>query len=152
MSITRRKGTDTYFVVKGSTYSTEPKYYSWDDKQMYPYYEELEKFEWIPDGITSITEGELWLLENHPDCYMGGSIYEQYADSYTGEREPLDFCVLAVPSYYEAVYQTTDRNAILKEIEAKLLRAVEEQEKSNKEAELLETVNNLLSQEQECDR
>lgn len=147
MSIARRKGIDTYFVVKGSTYSTEPKYYSWDDKQMYPYYEELEKFEWIPDGITSITEGELWLLENHPDCYMGGGIYEQYVNGYDGPKEPLDFCALAVPSYYEGIYQTTNRNAVLKELKAKVLQKIEEQNHKNKDVHILETINELLERE-----
>ena len=109
----RTKGKDTYFVIKGVTYSDVPSYYEWDKAKEFPRYEETGQFEWIPDGISSIEEGVQWLLENYPECYMGGGVYERYVDNYDGKREPLDFCALAVPSYYEAIFHTSDRGAIL---------------------------------------
>ena len=113
----RRKGIDTEFVIEGALYSTEPMYYNWDNEKKYPYYEQLEAIKFTPEGITSLEEGEKWLLENHPNYYFGGGVYEKYKTvPPEEEKEPLDFCALAVPSYYEAVYQTRDRQKILKEI------------------------------------
>ena len=115
--MSRRKGIDTRFVIKGSKYDTSPLYYSWDSKQHYPYYKEIEEREFIPEGITSLNEGELWLLKNYPEYYFGAGIYEEYiTEPLEEEKEQLDFCALAVPSYYEQLFETTDRQYIINEL------------------------------------
>ena len=117
----RRKGIDTRFVINGAKYSSIPKYYNWDLKKNYPYYDEIEEVTFEQNDITSTKEGEIWLLQNYPKYYMGGCIYEEYViEPPETEREPLDFLCLAVPSYYETVYKSTDRKFILNEIAKEL--------------------------------
>lgn len=113
----RIKGVDTNFIITGSKYDTTPQYYNWDKDKKYPNYEEIETKIFNPEGITSLEEGEKWLLTNYPEYYFGASIHEKYKiEPPQEEKEPLDFLIIAVPSYYEAIYHTTDRTQIIKEI------------------------------------
>ena len=83
--------------IHGTRYSETPKYYSWDDKKRYKYYDSVSEETWEIEADT-LREGEKWLAENHPDMYMGGAV----------ACENGDFALLAVPSleYGEGNYET----------------------------------------------
>lgn len=72
--------------VIGRKYSEEATYSSWDKWREYPRFEELEEKTWEIEA-DSLLEGKRWLVENHPDYFMGANII----------CENGDFSCLAVP-------------------------------------------------------
>lgn len=141
----RQKGIDTEFIIEGAKYDTSPQYYQWDNKKMYPYYKEVEKKIFTPKGITSLNEAELWLLENEPEYYFGASIFEQYKMEPV-DKEALDFSFIAIPSYYETIYDTTNRQDIIKQ----LIKEVENR-MVKKISNVVELKNHILSEYQKYD-
>lgn len=104
-----------YFIIVGHKYKTEPSFYDWDKEKRYPTYEEDgDKKEFPVQQFENLRAAEVWLLKNAPEYYFGSNIIEVYKD---GSTKPNgDFSLIAVPSYYECVYNTTDRALIINTI------------------------------------
>lgn len=101
-----------HFIIIGYKYKTEQSFYDWDKEKRYPTYEEDgEKKEFPVQPFENLRAAEIWLLKNAPEYYFGANIVEVNADG--SSKKNGDFSLVAVPSYYENVYQTTDREAII---------------------------------------
>lgn len=56
----------------------------------------------------TLDEATKWAFETRPDCFLGSSISKEFPGG--------DFCINAVPSYYEQLYHTNDLETILMHI------------------------------------
>lgn len=72
--------------ICGRIYSDEPFFPDWGKDKKFPHYEEESEHLWEVD-CASLDEAEGWLMENHPEAYMGASIV----------LENGDFAMFAVP-------------------------------------------------------
>ena len=83
--------------VIGRRWSENAIYSEWDTKKEFPRYELQGEQTWEIEADT-LRGGEKWLAENHPDMYMGASIY----------CENGDFLCTAVPcmEYGKGNYET----------------------------------------------
>lgn len=87
-------------TVYGRRYSEVPNYYRWDVEKQFPYFEKEDE-QVFEIEAESLRDGERWLIENHPDMYMGGNVI----------CENGDFACLAVPceEYGKGNYETVAR-------------------------------------------
>ena len=88
--------------VSGRVYSETPKYYDYDKRRMFPYYDVVDEKEWDITDAKSTQDCEKWLLENHPDYYMGCSIQQRCPSG--------DFLIMPAPSgeYPEGMFETIE--------------------------------------------
>lgn len=103
-----------HFKITGTKYSTEPRFLDWDKQHNYPFYDEIDTMEFPVMECESVHTASNWLLDNYPEYYFGCSIVQVNPDGTNVERG--DFLLLAIPSYYEMEFQTTDRDYILKQL------------------------------------
>ena len=69
---------------------------------MFPYYDVVDEKEWDITDAKSTQDCEKWLLENHPDYYMGCSIQQRCPSG--------DFLIMPAPSgeYPEGMFETIE--------------------------------------------
>ena len=65
------------YVIHGYVYGETPQYSAWDKEHACPDYELIDEKSWHPENVHSLDDAERWLLENHPDYYMGHTISQQ---------------------------------------------------------------------------
>jgi hypothetical protein len=94
------------FRIIGVRYSTEKIFYDWS-KEFF-YYEKLEEKEFPQMEFESLTHAEKWIAKNHPEYYFGCNIVEN--------KKGGDFSIIPIPSYFESLFNTSDRNFIISEI------------------------------------
>lgn len=84
--------------IIGRKYSDTATYGDWDTEKEFPTFAKVAEQTWEIEAET-LDEAEGWLIENHPDMYMGASII----------CENGDFSCIAVPcsEYGEGNYETT---------------------------------------------
>lgn len=85
--------------VIGRKFSEVPKYYDWDKKKHFDYYDITSEEIWEIEA-DSLADGERWLAKNHPDMYMGANII----------CDNGDFACFAVPcsEYGKGNYETIE--------------------------------------------
>lgn len=103
------------FKFIGRKYSTEKTFYNWDSKKEFFFYKEIETREFPAMEFKSLNHAELWFLENHPEYYFGCNVCG------VGNT---DFSMVAVPSYYEELVNTNDRNFIIDGIKKSLMEKI----------------------------
>ena len=98
------------FKITGVKYSTEPTFYSWDNEQKYPHFEEIES-KVFTEGTSfeSLDHASLWLMNTHPEYWCGCHITE----CSPAPGKPGDFLCNADLSYYVSIYHTTDIDTIV---------------------------------------
>jgi len=92
------------YKIIGRIFSEKPTFYDWDDKKSFPRYKELEDLskEWSVDSVHSLDDAEKWILQNHPDYYMGCSIVQNCPSG--------NFLASAIPcgEYPQGMYETVE--------------------------------------------
>lgn len=61
------------YVITGRVFSDEPR----DPNTRYKTYNIIEEKEWKPSEVHSLEDAEKWILENHPDYYMGFGVHQE---------------------------------------------------------------------------
>lgn len=86
-------------TVIGRRYSETAKFYDWDADKEFPYFKKEGEQTWEIEADT-LSEGRSWLIENHPDMYMGSNVI----------CENGDFSCAAVPceAYGKGNYETIE--------------------------------------------
>ena len=104
------------FKITGSKWATEKIYYDWDKEKRYFDYKEIERKELGTFKFKSLKDAEIFLIANYPEYYFGAGIVQ------TDKESGNDFMMMAVPSYYEMEFRTSDRTEILNIITKNLLK------------------------------
>lgn len=65
--------------IIGRLYDEVPNYYDFDDNHKWPYYNCVDEKEWNIK-CNDVDEGAEWLIDNHPDYYMGANIIGDNGD------------------------------------------------------------------------
>ena len=88
------------YRIVGRLYGNDPQYLDWDKEHKYPFYKEIDEAEWNIEA-ESLTSSQEWLMEHHPEYYMGCSIDNT-------DPNKTEFYLGAVPSveYPKGCFET----------------------------------------------
>lgn len=67
------------YTIHGSRYDETAIYYKWDRDRKFPEYTRIESAQYEVEA-NCLDEAEDWLIENHPEFYMGCSITNEKGD------------------------------------------------------------------------
>lgn len=86
------------YVITGRVFSDEPR----DPNARYKTYNIIEEKEWEPSEVHSLEDAEKWILENHPDYYMGYGVNQKCPSG--------NLCYGAVPcaEYPDGMYENAE--------------------------------------------
>lgn len=100
------------FRFIGRKFSTDKSFYDWDKEHRFFHYEQTEEKELGTFTFSDLDEADKFFLLNFPEWYFGSNIVGV---------DNNDFSLQCVPEYYEQIFRTSDRKAILDRLTAELL-------------------------------
>ena len=92
------------WIITGRKYADTPSYFWWDADKKYPEYSEVIDQQTWGIEAESLTAAEMWLMENHPDYFMGSNITNRL----TGNDLAFSCNPIPCGDYPKGTYETNE--------------------------------------------